>query len=62
MWNNWNNDSCLPDFADPCSGKGYSVYVINATCVDDVKKGVDFARNNNVRLIVKGMGHDYLGR
>jgi hypothetical protein len=62
MENNWNNDSCLPNTADPCSGKGYPVYVVNATCVDDVKKGVDFARNNNVRLIVKGTGHDYLGR
>jgi FAD/FMN-containing dehydrogenase len=27
-----------------------------------VKKGIDFARENNIRLIVKGTGHDYLGR
>jgi hypothetical protein len=61
-WNNWNNDSCLPYPDTPCSGEGYPVYVVNATCEDDVKKGVDFARENNVRLIVKGTGHDYLGR
>lgn len=61
-WNNWNNDSCLPYPNTPCSGKGYPVYVINATCKEDVKKGVDFARENNVRLIVKATGHDYLGR
>src|SRR6266536_3078332 len=50
--NNWNNDTCLPYANDTCSGKGYPVYVINATCAEDVKIGVDFARKNNVRLIV----------
>lgn len=60
--NNWNNDTCLPDPTFPCSGEGYPIYVVNATCPEDVKKGVDFARRNNVRLIVKGTGHDYLGR
>lgn len=60
--NNWNNDTCLPIPTVPCSGEGYPVYVVNATSAEDVKKGVDFARENNVRLIVKGTGHDYLGR
>jgi hypothetical protein len=62
MGNNFNNDSCLPDPNVPCSGEGYPDYVVNATCADDVKKGVDFARRHNIRLIVKGTGHDYLGR
>jgi len=62
-WNNWNNDSCLPITpTGPCSGKGYPVYVVNATCKEDVKKSVDFARENNVRLVVKATGHDYIGR
>ena len=61
-WNNWNNDSCLPYLPSPCSGEGYPVYVVNATSKKDVKKGVDFARENNVRLVVKASGHDYLGR
>lgn len=38
------------------------MYVVNATCAEDVKKGVDFAREENVRLVVKASGHDYLGR
>jgi hypothetical protein len=59
---NWANDTCLPFPTEPCSGEGYPIYVVNATCAEDVKKGVDFARQNNVRLIVKGTGHDYLGR
>jgi hypothetical protein len=61
-WNNWNNDSCLPTLPSPCSGDGYPVYVINATCKEDVKAGVDFARKWNVRLNVKSSGHDYMGR
>ncbi|KUJ11481.1 FAD-binding domain-containing protein [Mollisia scopiformis] len=60
--NNWNNDTCLPIATDPCSGEGYPIYVVNATCAEDVKAGVDFARENNIRLIVKGTGHDYIGR
>lgn len=36
--------------------------MINATCKEDVKAGVDFARENNVRLNVKSTGHDYMGR
>ena len=60
--NNWNNYTCLPVPTYPCSGDGYPDYVINATNPAHVKKGVDFARKNNIRLIVKGTGHDYLGR
>ena len=60
--NNWVNDTCLPNPLDTCSGEGYPIYVVNASCAEDVKKGVDFAREKNVRLIVKGTGHDYLGR
>jgi len=60
--NNWNNNTCLPVPTFPCSGEGYPFYVVNATRPIDVKKAVDFARKNNIRLIVKGTGHDYLGR
>lgn len=61
-WNNFNNDTCLPDPQYPCSGVGYPQYVVNATCAEHVKAGVDFARENHIRLIVKGTGHDYMGR
>src|ERR1700761_8811491 len=30
-YNNWNNDSCIPDPEAPCSGSGYPTYVVNAT-------------------------------
>jgi hypothetical protein len=62
MLNNWNNDTCLPMPMVKCSGEGYPRYVINATKVEDIKRGVEFARRTGVRLIVKATGHDYLGR
>jgi hypothetical protein len=61
-WNNFNNDSCLPLAAAPCSGEGYPVYVVNATTPEHVQAAVKFAGKHNVRLVVKGTGHDYLGR
>ena len=40
-----------------CDASSYPVYVINATSAEDVKAGVDFARENSVRLNVKNTGH-----
>ena len=59
--NNWNNDTRLPLPTATCSDEGYPVYVVNAASKEDVKAGVDSARERNVRLIVKETGHDYLG-
>ncbi|KAK3310815.1 uncharacterized protein B0T15DRAFT_50990 [Chaetomium strumarium] len=61
-WNQWTNESCLPQEGAPCSGKGYPVFVINATEARHVQLGVQFAREHNVRLIVKSTGHDFIGR
>jgi hypothetical protein len=41
-WNNWTNDTCLPDASVPCSNAGYPLYVINATTAEHVKAGIDF--------------------
>jgi len=38
-----------------------SAYVIKARGAADVAAGVSFARENNLRLVVKGAGHSYLG-
>ncbi|HTB67587.1 MAG TPA: FAD-binding oxidoreductase [Steroidobacteraceae bacterium] len=38
-----------------------SVYAIKARTTADVVAGVNFARLNNLRLVVKGTGHSYLG-
>jgi FAD/FMN-containing dehydrogenase len=39
-----------------------SVYAVAAETTDDVVATVNFARDNNLRLVVKGGGHSYLGR
>ena len=38
-----------------------SVYAIKARTTADIVAGVNFARVNNLRLVVKGTGHSYLG-
>jgi FAD binding domain len=64
-YQNWNNDSCWPF---PTAGLscnplvGYPTYVVNATTTSQVSAAVNFARDNNVRLIVKASGHDFRGR
>ncbi|MDY6995989.1 MAG: FAD-binding protein [Actinomycetota bacterium] len=39
-----------------------SPYAVAARDADDIAAAVDFARENRIRLAVKGTGHDYLGR
>ncbi|UNI19290.1 hypothetical protein JDV02_005483 [Purpureocillium takamizusanense] len=58
----FTNYTCLPDAAYPCTGAGYPAYVVNATTARHIKLGVDFAREHNVRLVVKATGHDFIGR
>jgi FAD/FMN-containing dehydrogenase len=38
-----------------------SVYAVAARTTDDVVAAVNFARENNLRLVVKGGGHSYQG-
>jgi hypothetical protein len=59
---NWSDDCCLPAPQYPCTGEGFPVFVVNASTAAHVSAGVDFARKHNIRLNVKGSGHDYLGR
>jgi len=39
-----------------------SAYAIAARSTADIVAGVDFARKHDVRLVIKGTGHDYYGR
>ncbi|KAK1758945.1 hypothetical protein QBC47DRAFT_436313 [Echria macrotheca] len=45
-----------------CTQGGFPVYVVNATTVRDVQIAVNFARNRNLRLVIKNTGHDFGGR
>ncbi|KAI0423731.1 hypothetical protein F5Y09DRAFT_336347 [Xylaria sp. FL1042] len=37
-------------------------YAINVSSAEDVVAGVRFAEKNNIRLVIKNTGHDFLGR
>ncbi|KAI1372843.1 FAD-binding domain-containing protein [Hypoxylon crocopeplum] len=64
LWTYFTNDTCRPtnDPTAPCTLGYYGVYVIVAQTRDHIKAGVDFARENNLRLIIRNSGHDFIGR
>ena len=39
-----------------------SPYVVEAECVEDMVEAIKFAKSHGVKLVIKGTGHDYLGR
>ncbi|KAL1597926.1 hypothetical protein SLS60_008414 [Paraconiothyrium brasiliense] len=45
-----------------CTLGGYPSYVIKAADVLDIQLGINFARNDYLRLIVKNTGHDFGGK
>ncbi|KAI9372487.1 hypothetical protein BJX61DRAFT_533913 [Aspergillus egyptiacus] len=46
----------------PCDQGSVPWYYVDARSVEDVRRTVVFAKEHNVRLVVKNTGHDYLGR
>jgi FAD/FMN-containing dehydrogenase len=53
--------TCLPVNAPDgnCTVGGYPTYVVNVTTVRQIQLAVNFARNANLRLVIKNKGHDY---
>jgi hypothetical protein len=45
-----------------CTLGGSPSYVINAKTVLDIQIGLNFARNDGVRLVIKNTGHDFVGK
>ncbi|KAI0439615.1 FAD-binding domain-containing protein [Xylaria telfairii] len=60
----FQNQSCTPFEGEksPCKLGNYASYSINVTSSKDIVAGVQFAKQNNVRLVVKNTGHDLQGR
>ena len=60
----WTNDTCplMTDASASCTRGYYAEYVIMAKTKDHIKAAVDFARDNNVRLVIRNTGHDLMGR
>jgi FAD/FMN-containing dehydrogenase len=58
------NQSCDPftSQAKPCTLGNYVRYAVAAESAADVIATVNFARQHNIRFVVRNTGHDYLGR
>lgn len=62
------NESCpLAPFANNtppsnCKLGSWPVYAVNVTTEDDIAKSIIFAKEKNLRLVVKSTGHDFLQR
>jgi hypothetical protein len=58
----YNDDTCPPVGNATCSSAGYPAYIIDARSAHDIQIGVTFARETDVRLVIKATGHDLVGR
>ncbi|KAJ0297905.1 hypothetical protein COL516b_010270 [Colletotrichum fioriniae] len=63
----WANNSCVPpsEYAyknDGCKLGGLPEFILNATIAEQVATAVKWASARNIRIIVKGTGHDLNGR
>jgi hypothetical protein len=62
------NNSCLPPGVDGyskdkgCSIGGLPQYIVNATNEQQVAVAMKWASQRNIRVVVKGTGHDLSGR
>ncbi|KXG50411.1 FAD-binding, type 2 [Penicillium griseofulvum] len=60
----FQNGTCDPFHpqSDPCQLGNLVQYSVNATTTAHVQEAVRFAARNNLRLVIKNTGHDFLGR
>jgi hypothetical protein len=61
-WNQWTNDSCLPQEGAPCSGDGYPTFVINATTARYVQQGVKFGKIKAIYCFMMGFIEDGINK
>ncbi|CAF4503761.1 unnamed protein product [Rotaria sp. Silwood2] len=60
---NWENTSCSAYLANViCTQGSVPRLAVNALTAEHVQATVHFASVNNLRLVIKTTGHDYLGR
>ncbi|KAI1135146.1 FAD-binding domain-containing protein [Hypoxylon sp. FL0543] len=60
----FSNNSCNPwlEPETPCTIGSHVAYSVNATSAYDFQEAIKFARERNVRLVIRNTGHDYLGK
>lgn len=57
--------SCMSpgyNYTSTCEQGGYPSYAVNVSNVAQIQLAVNFARNANLRLVVKNTGHDFNGK
>ncbi|CAF0934689.1 unnamed protein product [Rotaria sordida] len=60
---NWENSSCsIFVNSSTCNQGSVPVLAVDAISPEHVEATVRFAATNNLRLVIKSTGHDYLGR
>ncbi|KAK1985702.1 FAD binding domain-containing protein [Colletotrichum cereale] len=64
LWTWGSNNTCelTTDPASTCAIGNYPEFVIIARTRDHVQVGVNFAKLNNLRLVIRNTGHDFQGR
>ncbi|CAK7230585.1 hypothetical protein SCUCBS95973_007625 [Sporothrix curviconia] len=64
MWPLYQGATCMPTESpsDECTLGGYPSYAVSASNVAQIQLAVNFARNANLRLVVKNTGHDFNGK
>jgi hypothetical protein len=63
MWTYWTNHTCNPSASGrsgACTLGHLPEFVIMAKTKEHIKAGVDFARTNNIRLLIRNTGHGEL--
>ncbi|KAJ2901620.1 FAD binding domain-containing protein [Zalerion maritima] len=60
----WANNSCeaYTDRGKPCVVGTYVSYAVEVLSEKDIQTAVKFARDKNLRVVVRTTGHDYFGR
>lgn len=64
MFPMFQGETCMPQNGNSstCTLGGFPVYAVKATNVAHIQLAINFARNLNLRLVVKNTGHDFLGK
>ena len=57
---NFSCDPFLPD--TPCTIGALQRYAVNVSGAEDIRATLQFAQQNNIRVVIRNTGHDYLGK
>lgn len=64
----WANNSCVPpgsvgyNIERGCTYGGYPRYVVDAWSEEQIATALKWAASKNIRVVIKGTGHDLYGR